>query len=94
MNQITTVTVSEDEPSAIQTVVPFVAPKQIEDKSSGVVLDDVRGVITRVLHSARATGRDYVDQCRLAAEAIVVVRPDLSFQEALKAVFRLREQDF
>ncbi len=93
MNQINIIPVSKDGSAAFQTVIPFIAPKQIEDKSVGVVLDDVHGVISRVLLSARAAGRDYVDQCRLAANAIVAVRPDLSFQEAHKAVFRMREQE-
>lgn len=58
-----------------------------------VVLNDVRGIVTRVISQARSAGRDYVDQCRLAAEAVVVVRPDLCVQETLKAIFRMREME-
>ncbi|NKB44087.1 MAG: hypothetical protein GKS03_07370 [Alphaproteobacteria bacterium] len=58
-----------------------------------IVLDDVHGIITRVVAVARAAGRDYVEQCRSAAEAVVAVRHDLSFTEALNAVYRVRERD-
>lgn len=58
-----------------------------------LVLDDVQGIITRVVEVARAAGRDYVEQCRSAAEAIVAVRHDVSFTEALNAVYRVRERD-
>lgn len=58
-----------------------------------LVLDDVQGIITRVAEVARAAGRDYVEQCRSAAEAIVAVRHDVSFTEALNAVYRVRERD-
>ncbi len=93
MNQISTNPTNEDGSADIQSVIPFVAPKQIEDKSNDVVLDDVQGIVLRALSHARASGRDYVDQCRLAADAVVAVRPDLSPQEVLDAVFRMRERD-
>lgn len=58
-----------------------------------IAVDDVHGIITRVVAVARAAGRDYVEQCRSAAEAVVAVRHDLSFTEALSAVYRVRERD-
>jgi hypothetical protein len=54
---------------------------------------DLRGIVTRTVSSARATGRDYMGQSRAAATAVMSVRPDLSFGEALDAVVRLREID-
>ncbi len=79
MNQISTGLANEDGSVAIQSAIPFVTPKQIEDK----MLKDVQGIVSRVISMARAAGRDYVDQCRLAADAVVTVRPDLSPQYVL-----------
>ncbi len=93
MNQSITGSAKEDGATAMQSVISFVAPKQTEDKSRDIVLDDVQGIVSRVIAIARAAGRDYVAQCRLAADAIVAVRPDLSPQDVLKAVFRMRERD-
>ncbi len=58
-----------------------------------LVLDDVQGIISRAVSVAREAGRDYVTQCHSAAEAVIAVRHDVSFTEALKAVYRVREQD-
>lgn len=58
-----------------------------------VALDDVQGIIIRAISVARDAGRDYVAQCRSAADAIVAVRHDVSFTEALNAVYRVRERD-
>lgn len=55
--------------------------------------DDVRGIVARTILSARAAGRDYTSQSRAAAAAVLSVRPDLTFGEALDAVIRLRETD-
>jgi hypothetical protein len=52
---------------------------------------DVQGIIARTLRIARASGRDYNDQCRAAASAVMAVRPDLSLDQALQAVTRMRE---
>lgn len=54
---------------------------------------DLRGIVLRTVSSARASGRDYMGQSRAAAAAVMSVRPDLSFGEALDAVIRLREVD-
>ena len=54
---------------------------------------DVRGIVTRTVASSRAAGRDYMGQSCAAATAVMSVRPDLSFGEALDAVIRLREVD-
>lgn len=54
---------------------------------------DVRGIVSRTVVSARASGRDYMGQSRAAAAAVMLVRPDLSLGEALEAVIRLREID-
>ena len=58
-----------------------------------VVLDDVQGIISLAIAVARDAGRDYVAQCRSAAEAVVAVRHDVSFTEALNAVYQVRERD-
>jgi len=75
-----------------------VATKASEDSPAvvlamPVVLDDVQGIIARALEVARASGRDYGAQCQSAAEAIVAVRHDLTFSDALNAVYRFRERD-
>lgn len=54
---------------------------------------DLRGIVTRTVSGSRAAGRDYMGQSRAAAAAVMSVRPDLSFGEALDAVIRLREVD-
>lgn len=54
---------------------------------------DLRGIVARTVSSSRAAGRDYMSQSRAAATAVMSVRPDLSFGEALDAVIRLREVD-
>jgi len=54
---------------------------------------DLRGIVARTVSSSRAAGRDYMGQSRAAATAVMSVRPDLSFGEALDAVIRLREVD-
>lgn len=58
-----------------------------------VAFGDVQGIVARALEVARAAGRDYVAQSHFAAEAILAVRHDLSFAEALNAVYRMREND-
>ena len=55
------------------------------------IMGDLRGIIDRAVSSARATGRDYVGQCHMAAAAVMAVRPDLSAREAFDAVTRLRD---
>ena len=52
---------------------------------------DLRGIVSRTVSSARASGRDYMGQSRAAAAAVMSVRPDLNFGDALDAVIRLRE---
>lgn len=71
--------------------VPPVAPRmsQVRRFNAG----DVRGIVLRTVSSARASGRDYMGQSRAAATAVMSVRPDLTFGEALDAVIRLREID-
>lgn len=54
-------------------------------------MGDLRGIIARTVSSARASGRDYVGQCHMAAQAVMAVRPDLSAREAFDAVTRLRD---
>jgi hypothetical protein len=54
---------------------------------------DLRGIVSRTVTSSRASGRDYMGQSRAAAAAVMSVRPDLTFGEALDAVIRLREVD-
>ena len=84
MDQITITPANEDgfESQLYADVVPIT-----------LALDDVQGIITRAVAVARAAGRDYVEQCRSAAEAIIAVRHDISFTEALNAVYRVRERD-
>ena len=55
------------------------------------VLRDLEGIVARTVTRARAAGRDYMSQSRAAATAVLAVRPDLSFGQALEAVERLRE---
>ncbi len=54
-------------------------------------LGDLEGIIARTLGAARAQGRDYMSQSRAAAIAVLAVRPDLSFGQALDAVSRIRD---
>ncbi len=54
-------------------------------------MGDLRGIVDRAVSGARATGRDYVGQCHMAAAAVMAVRPDLSAREAFDAVTRLRD---
>jgi hypothetical protein len=51
---------------------------------------DLEGIVARTVTRARAAGRDYMSQSRAAAMAVLAVRPDLSFGQALEAVERLR----
>ncbi len=53
-------------------------------------LRDLEGIVTRTVGSARAQGRDYMAQSRAAATAVMAVRPDFSFSQALDAVEHLR----
>ncbi len=55
-----------------------------------LALRDLHGVVSRTVTSARAQGRDYMSQSRAAAMAVLAVRPDISFGQALDAVERLR----
>jgi hypothetical protein len=71
--------------------VPPVEPKSARAKRFDA--RDLRGIVSRTVTSARASGRDYMGQSRAAAAAVMSVRPDLSFGEALDAVIRLREID-
>ena len=57
------------------------------------MLEDAHGIIWRMISHARSAGRDYVGQCRLATEAVIAVRPDLSPQDVLIEIFRMRERD-
>ncbi|MEQ8736820.1 MAG: hypothetical protein RIC29_17995 [Rhodospirillaceae bacterium] len=84
MDQVSVFPANEDG----ETVVPVSLPVPVS-----LVLDDVQGIISRAVSVARAAGRDYVAQCHSAAEAVIAVRHDVSFTEALKAVYRVREQD-
>jgi hypothetical protein len=54
------------------------------------VMRDLEGIVARTVRSARAQGRDYMAQSRAAAAAVMAVRPDLSFGQALDAVEHLR----
>ncbi len=56
MNQSITGSAKEDGATAMQSVISFVAPKQTEDKSRDIVLDDVQGIVSRVIAIARARG--------------------------------------
>lgn len=84
MDQVIITPANEDQPatSADLSELPITA-----------ALDDVHGIIIRALQVARAAGRDYVAQSHFAAEAVLAVRHDLSFTEALNAVYRMREND-
>lgn len=84
MDQVTIIPANED---------GYVSESSAEIVPITLALDDVQGIITRAVAVARAAGRDYVEQCRSAAEAIVAVRHDISFTEALNAVYRVRERD-
>lgn len=53
-------------------------------------LQDLAGVVSRSVVSARAQGRDYMAQNRSAASVVMSVRPELSLSEALDVVTRLR----
>lgn len=53
-------------------------------------LEDLRGIVSRTLDHARAMGRDHLTQTRAAAYAVVSVRPDLKFADAMVAVGRLQ----
>jgi hypothetical protein len=53
-------------------------------------VDDLRGIVSRTMVRARELGRDDLTQTRAAAHAVVTVRPDLSYADALLAVGRLR----
>ena len=55
-----------------------------------LALRDLHGIVSRTVTSARAQGRDYMAQSRAAAMAVLAVRPDISFGQALDAVERLR----
>ena len=93
MNQISAVPANEDASGIVHAAAPVMAPVTTSPQALLVVLDDVHGIITRAVSSARASGRDYVDQCRSAAQAVVAVRPDLSMQDALNAIIRMRGQN-
>jgi hypothetical protein len=93
MNEMSHVPVNEDDAGVVPASIPFAPPVTELEPVMHVVLDDVQGIVTRVISSSRAAGRDYVDQCRLAAQAVIAVRPDLSMQETLKAIFRMREME-
>jgi hypothetical protein len=56
-----------------------------------IVRHDLHGIVTRALSAARASGRDYVGQTEAAARAVLAVRPDLSFHDAMLAVNWLRD---
>lgn len=84
MDQVIITPANEDEPAPSNDVaaLPLVT-----------AFDDVQGIIVRALAVARAAGRDYVAQSHFAADAVLAVRHDLSFSEALNAVYRMREND-
>lgn len=71
--------------------VPPVEPRGLNARAKRFNAGDLRGIVSRTVSSARASGRDYMGQSRAAAAAVMSVRPDLSFGEALDAVIRLRE---
>ncbi len=54
-------------------------------------LRDLEGIVSRTITNSRAAGRDYMSQGREAATAVLAVRPDLSFGQAMDAVERLRD---
>lgn len=75
------------------TAVPVPPAEPRSARSRRFNAGDVRGIVVRTVSSARAAGRDYMGQSRAAATAVMSVRPDLNFGEALDAVIRLREID-
>jgi propanediol dehydratase small subunit len=54
-------------------------------------VDDLRGIVSRAVSTARASGRDYIAQNHVAAAAVAQVRPDLTPIEVFDAVRRVRE---
>lgn len=84
MDQVTFTAANEDQETS---------PSYVTDSPVVTAFDDVQGIISRALQVARAAGRDYVAQSHFAAEAVLAVRHDLSFAQALNAVYRLRESD-
>lgn len=53
-------------------------------------LADVRGIIARTLSHARSLGRDDLTQTRVAAQAVMAVRPDLTMSQAMNGIARLQ----
>jgi len=84
MDQVIITPANEDQPVPATDLSPL---------PIAAAFDDVQGIVIRALEVARAAGRDYVAQSHFAAEAVLAVRHDLSFSEALNAVYRMRESD-
>jgi hypothetical protein len=76
---------------ATPQVSPGLSPIPFSPVMGAPAMGDLRGIVDRAVSSARATGRDYVGQCHMAAAAVMAVRPDLSAREAFDAVTRLRD---
>jgi hypothetical protein len=53
-------------------------------------LDDVRGIVSRTLSHAKSLGRDELTQTRAAALAVISVRPDVTFLQAVSAIGRMQ----
>ncbi len=52
--------------------------------------EDLANIIREALDEARAVGRDYIGQTKLAMRAVREVRPDMTASEALSAVELVR----
>jgi len=70
---------------------PGVAAQALVHTNRAPMVGDLRGIVSRAVSTARATGRDYMAQSRAAAVAVTAVRPDLTLGQALDAVMRLRD---
>ena len=53
---------------------------------------DLENVIRQALGDALAAGKDYRSQTKLAVEAVLEARPDMTVSEALTAVNMVRRQ--
>ncbi len=53
---------------------------------------DLENVIRQALGDALAAGKDYRSQTKLAIEAVLEARPDMTVTEALTAVNMVRRQ--
>ena len=53
-------------------------------------LADVQGIIARTRSQARSLGRDDLTQTRVAAQAVMAVRPDLTLSQVMNGISRLQ----